>query len=171
MIAIGLEEIMRKGRRVPECIGLIGNINDARAALSHCLPITLPPANPSGNRGRLLPRRYHTATIRPSRPSDDPPIHPPASLAAWLATILVIGNVPLRGVPGTHRCSGIPSRVLPYILKVSKDILIIRISGNQFVSQTRHHMATQISRPIFGPGPHKIIRQVSILGHAHVRGT
>ena len=64
-----------------------------------------------------------------------------------------------------------PPRVLPYILKVSKDILIIRISGNQFVSQTRHHMATQISRPIFGAGPHKIIRQVSILGHAHVRGT
>ena len=32
-------------------------------------------------------------------------------------------------------------RVLPYILKVSKDILIIRISGNQFVSQARHHMA------------------------------
>ena len=83
-------------------------------------------------------RRYHTATIRPSRPSDDPPIHLP-----MVATILVIGNVPLRGVPATqHRCSGIPSRVLPYILKVSKDILIIRISGNQFVSQTRHHMAT-----------------------------
>ena len=113
-------------------------------------------------------RRYHTATIRPSRPSDDPPIHLP-----MVATILVIGNVPLRGVPGTQRrCSGIPSRVLPYILKVSKDILIIRISGNQFVSQTRHHMAaTQISRPIFGAGPHKIMRQVSILGHAHVRGT
>ena len=26
------------------------------------------------------------------------------------STILVIGNVPLRGVPGTHRCSGISSR-------------------------------------------------------------
>ena len=49
-------------------------------------------------------------------------------------------------------------RVLPYILKVSKDILIIRISGNQFVSQTRHRRTLKISRPIFGPGPHKIIR-------------
>ena len=166
MIAIGLEEIMRKGRRVPECIRLIGNIN-ARSALSHCPPSLshCPPPIPRAIRVGCY-RRYHTATIRPSRPSDDPPIHLPL-----LATILVIGNVPLRGVPGTRRCSGIPSRVLPYILKVSKDILIIRISGNQFVSQTRHHMATQISRPIFGAGPHKIIRQVSILGHAHVRGT
>ena len=42
MIAIGLLEIMRKGRRVPECIRLIGNIN-ARTALSKPYRIAPPP--------------------------------------------------------------------------------------------------------------------------------
>ena len=133
------------------------------ASLSHCPP-PIPRAIRSGCYRDAITRRQYAQAAHLMTPLF-------TRLAGWLATILVIGNVPLRGVPGTHRCSGISSRVLPYILKVSKDILIIRISGNQFVSQTRHHMATQISRPIFGPGPHKIIRQVSILGHAHVRGT
>ena len=133
------------------------------ASLSHCPP-PIPRAIRVGCYRDAITRRQYAQAAHLMTPLF-------TRLAGWLATILVIGNVPLRGVPGTHRCSGISSRVLPYILKVSKDILIIRISGNQFVSQTRHHMATQISRPIFGPGPHKIIRQVSILGHAHVRGT
>ena len=133
------------------------------ASLSHCPP-PIPRAIQVGCYRDAITRRQYAQAAHLMTPLF-------TRLAGWLATILVIGNVPLRGVPGTHRCSGISSRVLPYILKVSKDILIIRISGNQFVSQTRHHMATQISRPIFGPGPHKIIRQVSILGHAHVRGT
>ena len=42
MIAIGLLEIMRKGRRVPECIRLIGNIN-VRTALSKPYRIAPPP--------------------------------------------------------------------------------------------------------------------------------
>ena len=158
---------MRKGRRVPECIRLIGNINARPIALPpyHIAPPPIPRAiRVAGCYRDAITRRQYAQAAHLMTPLF-------TRLAGWLATILVIGNVPLRGVPGTHRCSGISSRVLPYILKVSKDILIIRISGNQFVSQTRHHMATQISRPIFGPGPHKIIRQVSILGHAHVRGT
>ena len=134
------------------------------ASLSHCPPPIPRAIRVAGCYRDAITRRQYAQAAHLMTPLF-------TRLAGWLATILVIGNVPLRGVPGTHRCSGISSRVLPYILKVSKDILIIRISGNQFVSQTRHHMATQISRPIFGPGPHKIIRQVSILGHAHVRGT
>ena len=42
MIAIGLEEIMRKGRGMPECIRLIGNIN-VRTALSKPYRIAPPP--------------------------------------------------------------------------------------------------------------------------------
>ena len=78
-------------------------------ALSHCPPsLSHCPANPSGNPGRGCYRRYHTATIRPS-----PHLMTPPFTVLWvcLPTILVIGNVPLGGVPATqHRCSGISSR-------------------------------------------------------------
>ena len=168
MIAIGLLEIMRKGRRVPECIRLIGNIN-ARTALSKPyriapLPITLPPAIPRAIRVACY-RRYHTATIRPSPPSDDPPIQAAGHhIGYWKCS-----------ASGASRHPQMLWNLLPAFFlifwKYPRISLSLEYPGtNSFPSQTRHHMATQISRPIFGAGPHKIIRQVSILGHAHVEG-
>ena len=63
MIAIGLEEIMRKGRGMPECIRLIGNIN-VRTALSRPyriapLPITLPRQSLGQSGSGLLPTLSH----------------------------------------------------------------------------------------------------------------
>ena len=137
-------------------------------------PIALPPHCPPPIPRAIRVGCYRDAITRrqyaQAQPSDDPPFTWLAGSGDrrpyWLLEMFRFG-----GFQAPTDALESP-RVLPYILKVSKDILIIRISGNQFVSQTRHRRTQKISRPIFGPGPHKIIRRaVSILGHAHVRGT
>ena len=165
---------MRKGRRVPECIRADWQYQCAHRpiqALSHCPPpYHIGPRQSPGQSGSLATDAITRRQYAQAQPSDDPPFTWLAGSGDrrpyWLLEMFRFG-----GFQAPTDALESPPRVLPYILKVSKDILIIRISGNQFVSQTRHHMATQISRPIFGAGPHKIIRQVNILGHAHVRGT
>ena len=96
---------MRKVLCVPECIGLIGNINARTTqALSHCPHIA--PRQSPGQSGSAATATLSHGDNMPKTNHQMTPIH----VAGWLATILVIGNVPLRGVPGTHRCSGISSR-------------------------------------------------------------
>ena len=106
MIAIGLLEIMRKGRRVPECIRLIGNIN-ARTALSRPYRIAPPPYHIAPRQS--LGQSGSLATDAITRRQYAQAHHLMTPLFRRPATILVIGNVPLRGLPGTHRCSGISS--------------------------------------------------------------
>ena len=87
MIAIGLLEIMRKGRRVPECIRLIGNIN-ARTALSRPYRIAPPPYHIAPRQSPGQSGCYRDAITRrqyaQAQPSDDPPF-------TWLATVDHIG--------------------------------------------------------------------------------
>ena len=66
MIAIGLEEIMRKGRRVPECIRLIGNINARPIALP---PYHIAPRQSLGQSGSVA-----TATLSHGDNTPKPPI-------------------------------------------------------------------------------------------------
>ena len=112
MIAIGLEEIMRKGRGMPECIRLIGNIN-ARTALSRPYRIPPPPYHIAPPIPRAIRVGAATDAITRRQYAQAPHLMTPPFTVLWvcLPTILVIGNVPLGGVPATqHRCSGISSR-------------------------------------------------------------
>ena len=112
MIAIGLEEIMRKGRGMPECIRLIGNIN-ARTALSEPYRIAPPPYHIAPPIPRAIRVGAATDAITRRQYAQAPHLMTPPFTVLWvcLPTILVIGNVPLGGVPATqHRCSGISSR-------------------------------------------------------------
>ena len=111
MIAIRLEEIMRKGRGMPECIRLIGNIN-ARTALSRPYRIAPPPYHIAPPIPRAIRVGAATDAITRRQYAQAPHLMTPPFTVLWvcLPTILVIGNVPLRGVPGTRRCSGISSR-------------------------------------------------------------
>ena len=157
MIAIGLEEIMRKGRGMPECIRLIGNIN-ARTALSRPYRIAPPPYHIAPPIPRAIRVGAATDAITRRQYAQAPHLMTPPFTCLWWRPYWLLEMFRLGGFQPPNTDAPESPRVLPYILKVSKDILIIRISGNQFVSQTRHRRTRKISRPIFGPGPHKIIR-------------
>ena len=130
---------MRKVLCVPECIGLIGNINARTSqALSHCPHIA--PRQSPGQSGSAA-----TATLSHGDNTPKPNHQMTPHSRGWLGS----GDRRPYWLLEMFRFGGFQAptdalespRVLPYILKVSKDILIIRISGNQFVSQARHHMA------------------------------
>ena len=103
-------------------------------------PIALPPHCPPPIPRAIRVGCYRDAITRrqyaQAQPSDDPPF---TWLAGWRPYWL-LEMFRFGGFQAPTDALESP-RVLPYILKVSKDILIIRISGNQFVSQARHHMA------------------------------
>ena len=142
-------------------------------ALSHCPPsLSHCPANPSGNPGRGCYRRYHTATIRPSPPSDDPPIHRPVGLPAHH-----IGYWKCSAWGGSSHPTQMLRNLLAFFLifwKYPRISLSLEYPGTN--SFPRHDITwlcyQNITPYIWSRPPHKIIRpMVSILGHAHVGGT